>query len=145
MEATHEMVNCLPTHHHGQRMHNPATHRWQPVIQILMRRMAELMSHRNLFILPLAVSQLPNCCPERGNQALLPPLSMAARGPSFFGMPARMQSGHLGSSRASPVDRLTCFSRRQKQDVFATASRDGFTAARKISNDPHPLVVHCNT
>ena len=39
------MVNCLPTHHHGQRMHNPATHRWQPVIQILMRRMAELMSH----------------------------------------------------------------------------------------------------
>ena len=84
------MVNCLPTHHHGQRMHNPATHRWQPVIQILMRRMAELMSHRNLLISPLAVSQLPNCCPERGNQALVPPLSMPARGPSFFGMPARM-------------------------------------------------------
>jgi hypothetical protein len=40
---------------------------------------------------------------------------------------------------APQVDRLTCFSGRQKQEVFAAASMDGFTAARKTSNDPPPI------
>jgi hypothetical protein len=38
--------------------------------------------------------------------------------------------------RALAVDRSICFPERQKQEVFAATSKDGFTVVRKTNDDP---------